>query len=307
MAACDTEQSDITNTCTHHQDVAITDLLHHSDKDISLDQGRHHGINVGPDIGSEPAADIGLQSVHIDPCIDPIEGFDIYPTEGDDIASNYEGVDIASNYEGDDIASNYEGDDIVSNYEGVDIASNYEGVDIGPNYEGVDIGPNDVIVPQDVDNGTDEGLGLDICPPETGTIKIDSHSGCGPNEDNQSPAVCKAQKDYPELEKRLLRMIMAAFTSNDTLNRFVPSLTKRQPHYVIELSLKPQPKGQYIYICTLNFEVCRFPRHGEAIGGDIEMLGVRPCVRLSVRPSVTKLVSAMTSDFIHRFTQYLTQ
>ena len=47
------------------------------------------------------------------------------------------------------------------------------------------------------------------------------------------------------------------------------------------------------------------PRHGEAIGGggDIEMLGVRPYVR----PSVTKLVSVITSDFIHRFTQYLTQ
>ena len=28
------------------------------------------------------------------------------------------------------------------------------------------------------------------------------------------------------------------------------------------------------------------PRHGEAIGGDIEMLGVRPCVRPSVSASV---------------------
>ena len=46
------------------------------------------------------------------------------------------------------------------------------------------------------------------------------------------------------------------------------------------------------------------PRHGEAIGGgDIEMLGVRPSVRLCV----TKLVSAITSDFMLRFTQYLTQ
>ena len=36
------------------------------------------------------------------------------------------------------------------------------------------------------------------------------------------------------------------------------------------------------------------PRHGEAIGGDIEMLGMRPSVcpsvRTSVHPSVTKLV-----------------
>ena len=35
----------------------------------------------------------------------------------------------------------------------------------------------------------------------------------------------------------------------------------------------------------------------------IEMLGVRLCVCASV----TKLVSAITSDFMHRFTQYLTQ
>ena len=39
------------------------------------------------------------------------------------------------------------------------------------------------------------------------------------------------------------------------------------------------------------------PRHGEAIGGG-DMLGVRP--------SVTKLVSAISSDFMHRFTRYLT-
>ena len=34
---------------------------------------------------------------------------------------------------------------------------------------------------------------------------------------------------------------------------------------------------RYRYFC---------PRHGEAIGGDMEMLGVCPCVRPSVRPSV---------------------
>ena len=53
------------------------------------------------------------------------------------------------------------------------------------------------------------------------------------------------------------------------------------------------------------------PRHGEAIGGNIKILGVRLCVcasvRPCVRPSVTKLVGAITSDFMHRFTQYLTQ
>ena len=50
------------------------------------------------------------------------------------------------------------------------------------------------------------------------------------------------------------------------------------------------------------------PRHGEAIGGgDIDMLGIRVCVRPSFCASVTKLVSAITSDFTHRFTQYLTQ
>ena len=36
--------------------------------------------------------------------------------------------------------------------------------------------------------------------------------------------------------------------------------------------------------------------------GDIEIMGVRA----SVRPSVTKLVSVITSDFMHGFTQYLT-
>ena len=42
------------------------------------------------------------------------------------------------------------------------------------------------------------------------------------------------------------------------------------------------------------------PRHGEDMGGGgIEMLGVRQ--------SVTKLVSAITSDFMHRFARYLTQ
>ena len=45
------------------------------------------------------------------------------------------------------------------------------------------------------------------------------------------------------------------------------------------------------------------PAMAKPSGGDIKMLGVRPCVR----PSVTKLVSAITSDFMHRFTQYLTQ
>ena len=49
------------------------------------------------------------------------------------------------------------------------------------------------------------------------------------------------------------------------------------------------------------------PRHGETIGGDIEILGVCACVRACVRPSVTKLVCVITSDFTHRFTQYLTQ
>ena len=109
--------------------------------------------------------------------------------------------------------------------------------------------------------------------------------------------------------------------------------------------------------------ICLFPgifvpRHGQAIwggkggGGDIEMLGMRPCVRLCMRPFVTKLVNqisctdlhniwpsdayhhslgwvlrwmtltyldllfqvamqklvcAITSDFMHRFTQYVTQ
>ena len=40
-----------------------------------------------------------------------------------------------------------------------------------------------------------------------------------------------------------------------------------------------------------------------AMAKDIEILGIRLCVR----PSITKLVSAITSDFMHRFTQYLTQ
>ena len=30
------------------------------------------------------------------------------------------------------------------------------------------------------------------------------------------------------------------------------------------------------------------PRHGEAIGGNIKMLGVRLCVRPSVRPAMAK-------------------
>ena len=34
-------------------------------------------------------------------------------------------------------------------------------------------------------------------------------------------------------------------------------------------------------------------------GGDIDMLGVSPCI--------TKLVSTITSDFLHRFTHNLTQ
>ena len=41
------------------------------------------------------------------------------------------------------------------------------------------------------------------------------------------------------------------------------------------------------------------PAMAKPLGGDMEMLGMRP--------SVTKLVSAITLDFMHRFTQYLTQ
>ena len=61
----------------------------------------------------------------------------------------------------------------------------------------------------------------------------------------------------------------------------------------------------HAHICGDKLYTVNVPRHGEAIGGGggIEMLGIR----LSVRPSVTKLVSAITSDFMHRFTQYLTQ
>ena len=37
------------------------------------------------------------------------------------------------------------------------------------------------------------------------------------------------------------------------------------------------------------FTIIFVPRHGEAIGGDIEMLGVCPCVCVSVRPSQSLL------------------
>ena len=49
------------------------------------------------------------------------------------------------------------------------------------------------------------------------------------------------------------------------------------------------------------FSYC--PRPWRSHWGNIEMLGVRPCGR----PSVTQFVSAITSDFMHRFTQYWTQ
>ena len=37
---------------------------------------------------------------------------------------------------------------------------------------------------------------------------------------------------------------------------------------------------------AITFASVIVPHHGEAIGGDIEMLGVRPCVSACVRPSV---------------------
>ena len=50
------------------------------------------------------------------------------------------------------------------------------------------------------------------------------------------------------------------------------------------------------------------PAMAKPLGGyrNARRPSVRPSVRASVRP-FTKLVSAITSDFMHRFTQYLTQ
>ena len=106
-------------------------------------------------------------------------------------------------------------------------------------------------------------------------------------------------------------------------NSLMPSLKSRSLPFVEFLGGFPsrcqnlssgaiRPGGLLSPILTVIvhlFKICSVivPCHGEAIGGNIKMLGVRLCVRASVRPSVTKLVSAITSDFMHRFTQYLTQ
>ena len=54
----------------------------------------------------------------------------------------------------------------------------------------------------------------------------------------------------------------------------------------------------FVGVFNLHHECVLSPAMAKPLG-DIKMLGVCPCVRASVRPSVTKLVSAITSDCMH--------